>query len=354
MYLIDKKQQLRDFAAAVAVPVGLTDSEKWPIRAGTVIFPVRNILVKEFVSQINEAGIRGSPDKWRKAFNGPSQLWRMSHHLVNGLLDEGVAPSEIAEQILLFLEGIAALNNNHYFEPIGKHMILTDSDVRKVIAVDMLENKKDARNTLMLAGLLWSYSETNFFVAHELTCEYHGAYPLSDGNFAVIREFKNLRPVELWSNRDYSNLPEFLRIITIHNNLLNISFDAYNNLYDEKGTMATTLLKGAVCTADNRSLSLNEIINLISIFSEKVEAFTIEVEAMTKLDIAHKYMEVFWYRKKSLADYMGIGWRPSAELSKVLDDGLVSGPKKATQKKNGSEKTIIEQLTEDYDFSRYI
>jgi hypothetical protein len=353
MYSIDKKQQLRDFAAAVAVPVGLTDSEKWPVRAGTVIFPVRNILVKELLSQVNEAGIKGIPDKWRKSFDGPTQLWRMSHHLVNGLLDEDVDPSEIAEQILFFLEGIAALNNDHYFERIGKHIILVDSDVRRTIAIDMLEGKKDARRALLLAGLIWSYSETNYFVAHELTCEYHGAYTLSDGNYAVIREFKNLRPVELWPNRDYSNLPDFLRIITIHDSSLSISFDVYNNLFDEKGTMATSLLKSTVCTADNRSLSLAEISDLISTFSVKVETFTVEVDAMSKMDVSRKFMEVFWYRKKSLADYMGISWKPAKELYAVLEEGLAQGPKK----KAGTAPSglnPVDELAKLYDFSVYL
>ncbi|MCL2064767.1 MAG: hypothetical protein FWG98_10425 [Candidatus Cloacimonetes bacterium] len=351
--MIDKKQQLIDFAKAVAIPVGLTDSIKWPVRAGTVIFPVRNIFVKEFFSQINEAGLHGNQNKWREAFYGPTQLWRMSHHLVNGLVDEDVDQSDIAEKILLFLEGISALNNNHYFEHIGKHFILADSDVSKTITVDMHDNKKEARKALMLAGLLWSYSETNYFVAHELTCEYHGAYTLPDGNFAVIREFMNLRPIELWSNRDYGSLPDFLRIITIHDSSLNIGFDVYNNLFDEKGTMATSLLKSAVCTSDNRSLSYDEILSLISSFSAKVETFTVEVETMSNSDIARKYTEVFWYRKKSLTDYIGITWKPSEEIYKILEKGLEQGPKKKAIVIS-SGNNLVDELISQYDFSVHL
>lgn len=353
MYLIDKKQQLRDFATALAVPVGLTDRAKWPVRAGTVIFPVRNILVREFIWQIEKSGIKGNPDKWRKAFDGPTQLWRMSHHLVNGLMDENIDPSYIAKQILLFLEGISALNNNHYFERIGKHIILDDVDIQKAIAVDMIEGKKEARKVLMLAGILWAYSETNYFVAHELTCEYHGPYVLLDGNYAVIREFKNIRPVELWPERDYSNLPDFLRIITIHDNTLDIGFDAYNNLFDEKGTMASSLLRGAVCMADNQPISLNEVSQLLSAFSEKIECFTSEVDEMSKINVARKYMEVFWYRKKSLTDYMGISWKPTGDLYDTLEDGLVNGSeKKATAPLNSPD--LVAELEKKYDYSAFL
>jgi len=111
MYSVDKQKQLKDFAEAVAVPVGLTDSAKWPVRAGTVIFPVRNILVREFLEQVEASGILGYPDKWRAAFDGPTQLWRTSHHLLNGLMDDGFDKSVIASKILVLIEGIAALNN---------------------------------------------------------------------------------------------------------------------------------------------------------------------------------------------------------------------------------------------------
>lgn len=349
MYSVDKQKQLKDFAEAVAVPVGLTDSAKWPVRAGTVIFPVRNILVREFLEQVEASGILGYPDKWRAAFDGPTQLWRTSHHLLNGLMDDGFDKSVIASKILVLIEGIAALNNGHYFERLGKHIMLDDADVQQAVSVDMIEGKTQARKALMLAGLLWSYSETNFFVAHELTCEYHGPYVLADGTYAVIREFKNLKPTELWENRDYNGLPEYIRVITIHNNTLEIGFDAYNNLYDEKGTMAASLLRGCAL-ADGHALSEEEISDLIAVISEKVESFAAEVNAMDSLSVARKYMEVFWYRKKSLTDYMGISWKPAKELYTVLEEGLKVGPKKPP-KKTPSGRTPVEELAELYDCS---
>jgi len=352
MYLIDKKKLLKDFAAAIAIPVGLTDSQKWPVRAGTVIFPVRNHLVREFITQIETSGIIGHPEKWRKAFDGPTQLWRMSHHLISGLLDDNLDKSQIAEKILLLLEGIAALNNDHYFNNIGAHIILDDSSIANVVKMPML-GFNDASKLLRLSGALWSYSEANYFVAHELTCEYHGAYTLDDGKFAIIRDFKNLRPIELWPDRDFNYLPDYLRVVTIHDNTLDIGYDVYNNLFDDNGTMAASLIDGYAIT-ENKILSLDDVVGLISCVLKKVGVFTREVESMTHNAIAHKYMEVFWYRKKSLADYMGIDWKPSVELYKVLDDGLLAGPKKTAQKKGDTGKTVVEQLAEDYDFSDYL
>ena len=352
MYSVDKKKQLKDFAEAVAIPVGLTDGAKWPVRAGTVIFPVRNILVKEFMEQIESSGIVGNPERWRKAFDGPTQLWRTSHHLLNGLVDDGFGKDVIAEKVLVLLEGIAALNNGHYFERLGNHIILDESEVEKITNVAMVEGNKEARKFLHLAGLLWAYSETNYFVAHELTCEYHGPYKLKNGNYAVIREFMNLKPVDLWENRDYNGLPSTIKVITIHKNTLDIKFDAYNNLYDENGTMPLSLIKG-IAYADDVFLPLIEIESLINLLSEKVRIFSDEVNSMDSLSVARKYMEIFWYRKKSLTSYMGIDWRPAPEFYSILEDGLKVGSPK-TAKKTPSGRTPVEELAELYDCSEFV
>src|SRR5438552_14079842 len=47
--------------------------------------------------------------------------------------------------------------------------------------------------------LMWAYTESIFFRAHDLTKEFHGPYLYaSDTKRFVIREFRNLQPRELW------------------------------------------------------------------------------------------------------------------------------------------------------------
>jgi hypothetical protein len=151
----------------------------------------------------------------------------------------------------------------------------------------------------------------------------------------------------------FEGLPDFLRIITIHDERLDIKFDAYNNLYDERGTMVTSLLEGAVYYSDNNTLSIAKINELLDIFSSKVSIFTAEVDLMHEFDVAVKYMEVFWYRKKSLADYIGVSWKPSQDVYKTLEEGLKNGPgKKGVSPPNGWD--LVEELTQKYDFSEYL
>jgi len=353
MYLVDNKKQLKDFAKAVAVPVGLTDSAKWPVRSGSVIFPVRNIFVRDFINQIEASGIIGKPQEWKKAFDGPTQLWRMSHHLVNGLLDDNTDKHIIAKRILLLLEGISALCNGNYFETVGTHRIMTEESIPSLLSVPQITEKKWVRKFLHLSGLLWAYSETNFFVAHELTCEYHGAYTLPSGEYAVVRDFKNLKPSQLWEKRDFNGLPMNIRVVTFHNNTLNIKFDVYNNLFDDEGTMTQSLI-GGYTVADKQLLSEKDLMELIELLSDKVTKFTNEVNNTSKDAIARKYMEIFWYRKKSLTDYMGIDWKPETYLYTILENGLTAGPPKKTTQTNNANRTLVEQFAIDFDFSEYV
>lgn len=353
MFSVDRKIQLKDFAKAVAIPVGLTDKVKWPVRSGSVIFPVRNILVQEFISQIETSQIKGKPEEWRKAFDGATQIWRNSHHLVNGLIDDNVDKKTIAERILLLLEGVAALTNDHYFSALGNHYIFDDEEISQAYSITKKLDKASAKNLLSLSGLLWAYSETNFFVAHELTCEYHGAYALPDGNFMIVRNFKNLRPVQLWTERDYTGLPEYIQVVTFHDSSLQIQFDVYNNLYDEHGTMAQSIIGGYART-ESGCLTESDIFEIINNVSRKVMIFTKEVNQMQKTELAHKYLEIFWYRKKSLTDYIGIDWRPTASMFEIQDQGLILGQKKKNSPKPVSAKTAVEQLEIDFDFSDYI
>jgi hypothetical protein len=273
--------------------------------------------------------------------------------LISGLLDDKSEKSKIAETILVLLEGIAALSNNHYFERIGNHLIFDESTLAETVNVPLIDGKAEARSILALCGIVWAYSETNFFVAHELTCEYHGAYSIGNGKFAVVRDFINLSPTELWSERDFAGLPNKIRAVTIHDCTLDIGFDAYNNLFDDNGTMGQSLIGGAV-TSDGKVLSIGEICSLTGIFANKVTAFANEIDAMTKNEIARKYMEVFWYRKKSLTDYLGIDWNPSDELYSVLEEGLLTPPPKKTGQKKETGRTPVEQLAVDFNFSEYV
>ena len=205
MLSINNKELLYEFAKCIAVPVGFTDTAKWPIRSGRVFGPVRKYFSKEYISQLNTAGVISDPEIWKKAFNNPSQLWRLSHHFVGGLSDLELPGEEIAKNILLHLNGILTLSANNMFNRIGPHLIIEQSSLEAITSHKYCDAPEYYNALLQLSGLLWSFSETNYFVAHELVCEYHGPYEIAPDRFVIIRDFRELHPVELWPEFNYDD-----------------------------------------------------------------------------------------------------------------------------------------------------
>jgi hypothetical protein len=62
-------------------------------------------------------------------------------------------------------------------------------------------------------------------------------------------------------------------------------------------------------------------------------------------------MEIFWYRKKSLTDYIGATWKPNIEFYSLLDEALFMN-KPESKKPIGD--TFEKDITELYDYSKYL
>jgi hypothetical protein len=109
-------------------------------------------------------------------------------------------------------------------------------------------------------------------------------------------------------------------------------------------------LIGATIIADGEFLAETEIDNLINVYSKKITDFSTEVNNFSVQETAKKYMEVFWYRKKSLADYIGTSWKPSDYLYPLLAEAIAKGQPKSKPVGDSLEN----ELSKKYDFSGYL
>ena len=345
---MNNKELLYEFAKCIAVPVGFTDNAKWPIRAGRVIGPVRKYFSQEYISQLHDSKVDSNPIIWKKAFNNPSQLWRLSHHFVGGLSDLNLSGEEIANDILLHLNGILTLSSNNMFNRIGSHLIIDNDELHRISRSSYNESIEFSKALLHLSGLLWAFSETNYFVAHELICEYHGPYEIAPEKYIIIRDFRELHPVELWPQFNYDDLPSFIRIITYHNSKIDIGFDVYNNLFDNTGSIAKSIIGSSIVIDNNEVVSIDDITTLQNTISHKMMEIYSHISSMSELEIAHKYLDLFWYRKKSLSDYLNVSWQPNPDYHIILDETLKNGM--PTYSSKGLDADIIAK----YDYSKYI
>lgn len=336
-YMYINKERLKHFAYAIAIPLSASDAVKWPIRAGRAIKPVKKEFALEYAEQLKYGLERYGDKLWKMAFQNPTQIWRVSHHLINGWQEAGISRIDIAEKISLLLQGIDILSNGNPFVPLGEH---------KMYVSNSFENKKYENdiNIMRLGGLLWAYCETIYFVAREVGCEYHGPYIVDKGNILLERNYNNLSPKGLWPQINLFHNIKKITIQTIHDKEFSVSFDVYNNLLINQGSFSDSFLEGCVLV-DDRYITIDETKALIESVAKELEGLCEYIDKMEENYLLWQYVRIFWYRKKGLADVLDVSWEPNEILKTKFHNTNNIKKKKAT------ERVSKEVLIQKYDYS---
>ena len=288
----EDKKRLEKFRDQVSVPLINTDPAKWPIRSGRIGHIVLDMFSSEFIKDVEELKRRGMTiQQIGKLFHNPTRLWRMSHHFLSGLKMAGYSLDEQRKHILTLLDMIGSLKYESEFIDDGKNLILSPDEVEIIKKGGLQKSKiEDSHLIHKLAGLLWTYTETLYFVAHEISVEIHGPYKYDSSNVIIVRDYFGLKPSELWP--DCQNMPyNNIRIIGVYEDLL-VDFDVYNNPYLKKGRYVDTLNLYHM-EADEHPIEVSDILRLSNEISNTVRSVTQKVTQWPLLDIAKKYANIF-------------------------------------------------------------
>ena len=343
------QQKLVDFSKAIAQTLYCTDGVKWPIRSGNIITPVGDIFATEYIRQMKRLVLEYPKHEWKNAFPNSLSIWRMAHHIINGLEKQGLPKDEIAQDCLLMINIIDTITNG---ESIYRdyHRILDQASIDALF----LDSQKPyfsphTNDYLSLATLLWAYTESIYFQGKEISCEYHGPYRLQDGTFAIVREYANLYPTDLWPGLLPCNQNDRIKIVTFHDNRLSFVIDAYNNVSVPSGTF------NASCTGG--LLYINEVLTspsmvsaLLSEYEKKLLHQMKCVSRMTTESIYRKYLDIFWYRKKKLSVFLSEDWLPPLNaVNRIIQTDIV--PVNVNMYRANKS---MEELAERYNYSSYL
>lgn len=182
-----------------------------------------------------------------------------------------------------------------------------------------------------------------YFVAHELGVEIHGPYTLEDGGKLLVRDFFRLQPNELWPQAVEGGLDfDQLRIAVTYDRFEGW-FDVYNNLYLDPGFHLLPCTTAVAAWRDGERLGGAELESVCNSAGSAIEAIVGQVEGWTLVEVARKYVEVLWWRKRELALAARGGWRPSSRvLEKVTAEALPPA---------SSRNPTIEALRAEFDLS---
>jgi hypothetical protein len=229
----------------------------------------------------------------------------------------------------------------------GCHLILNEKEIAKLHNLIPKDQNSEIHAYLKLSALLWAYSDSLYFQGREICCEYHGLYTCSGGNNIMVRDFTNFSPKDLWPELSFDNSYSNIRIITLHNKSLEIFVDAYNNISVVKGGFATSLLNGAAFV-NNEKVDLEKVGSMIMEFSDKLTLQTDYVNSIHEWDLGEKYVEIFWYRKRRLSDFLGEFWKPRNEVYERFNSAnIIQTPENPYGQKS------IQLLRQQYDYSSF-
>jgi CRISPR/Cas system-associated exonuclease Cas4 (RecB family) len=315
----DRRSSFVNYKKTTAVPILNTDRVKWPIGSGRAGAKCHQELTDEIrldVKEILEQNIDLS--KVGKLFTNPTRIWRMSHHIIRSLKTVNTEKAEIQKIMAFFFDVVSTIKDGSLFNDDGYNTIASSEEINEIMKKKTFYSTSldESKELHKLIGILWSYTEALYFVAHEVSVEIHGVYKMTDKS-AIIRDYINLSPSELWPNvplLPYSNI----RIITKYQPHLNLEFDLYNNHYIKNGNFLTDLVSYNL-EVDGKEIDIKDVSSL----TEKVERATIsiieKVNGWTEIDQAKKYVEIFWFRKKPLRDVLNKDWRPPTSIFDRID-----------------------------------
>jgi hypothetical protein len=339
---MEKLSGLRD---ALVVPLSQTDAEKWPIRSGRVVKLVAREMAEEFFGDLDRLRAQGwSDQRLAGLFEHPSRLWRFAHHLLNGVR---AADASIADQRRAMIELVALIEQLKVGSPFcetGANVVIDDEEVLELCdELAQEEEIADPAAAHRCAATLWSCAEAMYFVAHELGVEIHGPYSLPDGGKLLIRDFFSLQPTELWPEARNEHLDfELLRIAVIYRRF-DGWFDVYNNLYLEPSFALVPESSVVAAWRDGERLATEDLEGLCREGSTTIRTVAGMVESWSLEEVARKYAEVLWWRKRELALAARGEWRPDPSLLARFTEDALPPP--------AARNPTVEALRRDFDLT---
>ncbi len=324
-----RREALAQYAKNVSIPILNTDPVKWPIGSGRAGAACQAELAEAIIGETE--GVRSLPhgiEQTALEFGTPTRIWRMSHHLLRSIKQSGASKQVLQDTMGTLLEVASRTKAGPLYNDDGYNIVLADSEAyelsKRLESFDpFTADGTYGSSVLRLAGLLWSYTELLYFVAHEVGVELHGLYPVSDGKRIFVRDFFNLQPVELWPGFDLATVGG-VRIVTSHSDDLDVEFDIYNNHYPRsRAGFRTSLIRAAVIDAEGDILDLEQVRTLTTELADRSRSIHDSIESLSEIEQAKKYVEIFWLRKRPFADVLGMDWRPPKAVFQRIDrDGI--------------------------------
>jgi hypothetical protein len=299
----DEKLILRDFKRALARAWAVNDENTWPIKLNSI----SNLFLKEFsrdfvnhLEQLTQQGC--TPADLAQRLGSPTRIFRTMDQVLRGMFMNLVPVQKRREIIISLLKCIKSQKSGSLFNEDGENLLYPGEKIKK-LAADLAWNTADGDSTVIIhqcIGLLKAYVELLYFRMYEISQEIHGQYGEIPGskNNLLIREFKNLRPHDLWEGIEFLPYNQ-ITIFTQYDPHIEVEFDIYNHMYQKGKNFPPHLHKWQVTANEKEVLDIPAIKNLIAITRGIIFKIQQKIKDWHWKQITGKYAEICFYKIKN-------------------------------------------------------
>jgi hypothetical protein len=316
---------------------GYNDYNDWPIKVNSVMHIFLKEFAKEFIEDMEEITKRGlTAEEVANAFGNPARFYRLIDPVIFGMKRMKISITKQREFVLRLLDIVKEMKYGSEFNENEKNLILSPEEINN-LSCRMDYKKAEADEATIIqrfCGVMWSYTESIFFRAHEVTKEIHGAYEIDNGEKLIIREYLNLQPYEIWKDVPFVHYKN-IKIFSKYKSDLNVSIDSYNHLFLHGGNYVNDLVEYFI-EADDKQISVEQLQDIIPQMQKCIETVHAWVGKADWYTRVNKYADIYWYRKSPLRTLVDKDWRVPQEIR----DKIMAGEADPKRLNNLSDEWI--------------
>lgn len=211
---------------------------------------------------------------------------------------------------------------DHYAK-YGKNIVHTREEIKQFITNLKVADPKIAKELGKLSNSCYHlayglYSDINPQICYENFGPYDVSEEFGEGHILVIKQFQNLKPVELWGSKVEDLSYDKVKIYCVYKDV-NFSMDAASHA-NFKGDLINGLKNFAV-EIDGR---LIEDLSEVKQATEKIGLKSIGMWThLTSLDFEtakKKYLEQRCYNYIGVCKMLGLDWKPTTKMLEAVKD----------------------------------
>ena len=218
---------------------------------------------------------------------------------------------------------LKALCLEDYYAKDGKNIVHTKKEVKQVIVNLKVADSQIAKELGKLSNSCYHlayglYSDINPQICYENFGPYNVSEEFGEGHILVIKQFQNLKPIELWGSKVEDLSYDKVKIYCVYKDV-NFSMDAASHA-NFKGDLINGLKHFAV-EIDGR---LIENLSEVKQATEKIGLKSMEMWThLTSLDFEtakKKYLEQRCYNYVNICKILGFDWKPTTDMLEAVKD----------------------------------